>query len=184
MVPGEFPVVVDKTAVEPLFLPVVIKTRPQVDCDPDLTLSVDEEKDSQVEDGPDVLSGRVMDMGDPDVGRNIQVLMDVGPMMIDGSDTDPLSLPVVANTEKQVDVRWEATLEVVPFVVGDVCPMGWLETEYDGCVMEEVVLVPEMSPIISMKSVVVPTFLPALSEVCSLTILAGGSLLQQPPWQW
>ena len=83
-----------------------------------MTLPVDVEKDSQVEEGPDVLSGRDMDMDEPDVGRDIQVLMDVGPIMIDGSDTGPLSLPVVANTETEVDVRWEATLEVVPFVVG------------------------------------------------------------------
>ena len=51
-----------------------------------------------------------------------------------------------------------------------------------------VVLVPEMSPIGSMKSAVVSTFLPALSEVCSLAVLAGGggggSLLWQTPWQW
>ena len=50
--------------------------------------------------------------------------------------------------------------------------------------MDEFVLVPEMSPIVSMKSAVVPTFLPALSEVTTLAVLAGGSLLRQPPWQW
>ena len=113
VLPDEFPVVEDKTAVEPLFLPVVVKTRPQVGCDPDLylskryvevdivdtrrdirnlpgvvpvmfdetaavpmTLPVDEEKDSQVEEGLDVVwTGRDMDMGDPDVGRDIQVLV-------------------------------------------------------------------------------------------------------------
>ena len=83
--------------------------------------------------------------------------------------------------ETQVEVRWEATLAVVPFVVGCGCPAGWLEYESDCCVMDEIVLVPEMSPIISMKSAVVPTFLPALSEVFSLAVLAGGSLLRQPP---
>ena len=36
VLPDEFLVVVDKTAVEPLFLPVVVKMRPQVGCDPDL----------------------------------------------------------------------------------------------------------------------------------------------------
>ena len=208
--------------MEPLLLPVVVKTRPQVGCDPDLylseryvevdivdtrwdirnllgvvpgmfdetaavpmTLPVDEEKDSQVEEGPDVVwTGRDMDMGDPDVGRDIQVLTDVGPMMIDGSDSGPLSLPVVANTATQVDIRWEATLEAVPFVVGGGCPTGWLDSESDGCVMDEIVLVPEMAPIVYMKSAVVPTFLPALFEVCSLAVLAGGSLLRQPRWQW
>ena len=39
ILPDEFPVVVDKTAVEPLSLPVVVKMRPHVGCDPDLYLS-------------------------------------------------------------------------------------------------------------------------------------------------
>ena len=70
------------------------------------TLPVDEEMGSQVEEGPDVVwTGRDMDMCDLDVGRDIQVLTDVGPMMIDGSDTGPFSLPLVANMETQVDVR-------------------------------------------------------------------------------
>ena len=146
VVPDEFPVVVAKTAVEPLFLPVVVETRPQVGGDPTLTLPVDEEKISQVEDGPDMLSGRVMDMGYPDVGPNIQVL-----------------------------------LEVVSFVVQDGCPTGWLETKFDGSMIEEIVLVPEMSPIVSMKTAVVPTFLPAFSEVCSLAVLAGGVVAATNP---
>ena len=85
-----------------------------------------------------------------------------------------------------MNVRWEATLAVVPFAVGCGHPAGWLDSESDCCVMDEIVLVPEMSLIVSMKSAVVPTFLPALYEVCSLAVLAGGggSLLRQPPWQW
>ena len=39
VLPDEFPVVVDGTAVELLSLPVVVQTRPQVVCDPDLDLS-------------------------------------------------------------------------------------------------------------------------------------------------
>ena len=39
VLPDEFPVVVDRTTVEPLSLPVVVQTRPQVGCDPDLYLS-------------------------------------------------------------------------------------------------------------------------------------------------
>ena len=65
-----------------------------------------------------VWTGRDMELGDPDVSRDIQVLTDMCPMMIDESATEPLSLPVVVNTETQVDVRWEATLAVVPFIVG------------------------------------------------------------------
>ena len=145
ILPDKFPVVVVRTAVEPLFSPVVFETGPQVGHVPDLylstrngevdivhtrwdirnlpdvspvmfdktaagpmTLPVDVELDSQVGEDPDVVwTGRDMDMGDPDVDRNIQVLMDVGQMMIDESATGPLSLPVVFNMKTQVDVSWE-----------------------------------------------------------------------------
>ena len=63
VVPDEFPVVVATMAVEPLVLPV------------------DEEKNSQVEDGPEMLSGRVMDTGDPDVECSTQVLLEVVPFV-------------------------------------------------------------------------------------------------------
>ena len=72
-----------KQAVEPLVLPVIVMTRSQAGCAPALTLPVDEGKNSQVEDGPDMLSGRVMDMGDPDVERSNQVLLEVVPF-VDG----------------------------------------------------------------------------------------------------
>ena len=42
----------------------------------------------------------------------------------------------------------------------------------------------EMSPIVSVRSTAVPAFLATKSEVFSLAVLAGGSLLRQPPWQW
>ena len=83
VVPDEFPVVVAMKAVEPLVLPVVLMTRSQAGCEPALTLPVDEERNSQVEDGPDMLSGRVMDMGDPDVERSNQVWLEVVPF-VDG----------------------------------------------------------------------------------------------------
>ena len=54
----EFPVGIDKAAVEPLCLPEVVQTRPQVGCDPDLPLPVDTGKVSLVEDGPDVIVSR------------------------------------------------------------------------------------------------------------------------------
>ena len=80
--PGVVPAMLDEMAARPMTLPV------------------DEEKDSQAEEGPDVVwTGRDLGMGDPDVGRDVQVMTEVGPMMIDGSDTGPLSLPVVANME-------------------------------------------------------------------------------------
>ena len=183
VLPDELPVVVDRTAMELLSIPVVVQTRPHIMCHPDLdlseryvevdvvdtrrdirnlprvvpemlaalplTLPVDEEMDSQVEEGPDVVwTGRDLDIGDPEEGRVIQVMSEVSPMMIDGSDTGLLALPVVADTETQVDVRWEVTLEVVPSVVDGGCLVGWLDSESDGCVMDEIVTAPEMSPIV------------------------------------
>ena len=65
-------------------------------------------------------------------------------------------------------------MAVVPFVDGCGRPAGWIDSESDCCMMDEIGLVPEMSPIVSMKSAAVPTFLPALSEVFSLSVLAGG----------
>ena len=77
VVPDQFPVGVPKKAVEPLVLPVVVMTRSQAGCATAFTLPVDEEKNSQVEDGPDMLSGRVMDMGDPDVELSDHVLLEM-----------------------------------------------------------------------------------------------------------
>ena len=193
-----FPVVVDATAVEPMSLSVVVETGSQVGCEPDLYLSkrnvevevVDIRQDIRnlpdvfagmfdktaavpmtlpvgvkmgphVEEDPDVvLIGRDMEMGDSYVGRDIRVLTDVCPM----SRCACMWLLI----QKQVDVRWESTLAVVPFVDGCGRPAGWLDSESDCCVMDEIVLVPKMSPIVSMRSVAVPTFLPAMSEVFPL----------------
>ena len=48
-VPDEFPVSIEVVAVEPLCFPVVVQTRPQVGCDPDLSLPVYKGQDSLVE---------------------------------------------------------------------------------------------------------------------------------------
>ena len=83
-----FPVMFDKTAAVPMTLPVGVKMEPQVEEDQDV-----------------VLTGRDMEVGDMNVGRDIRVLTDLCLMMFDESATEPLSLPVVFNTETQVDVR-------------------------------------------------------------------------------
>ena len=64
------------------------------------------------------------------------------------------------------------TLAVVHFVDGCGRPVGWLDS--DCCVVDEIVLAPEMSPFVSVRSADVPTFLPAMSEVFSLAVFAGG----------
>ena len=147
--PDVFPVRFDKTAAEPMTLPVDVEMGPQVDDDPDdpevadirrdvrnlpdvfpvrfdrsaavpMSLPVDVEMGPQVDDDPDMMLTRwEVEVSDTDVGRDIRVLMDGCPSMFEESATVPLSLPVVVNTETQVDVRWETTSAVVPF--GDGC---------------------------------------------------------------
>ena len=199
--------------MEPLCLPVVVQTRPQVGCDPDLPLPVDKGKVSLVEDGPDVIfSGWKLNVKISDVSRGICVVSDQFPVVVPKKAVEPLVLPVVVMTRSQAGCAAALTLpvdeeqvedgpdmlsgcvmdmgdpgversnQVLLEVDGDGCPTRWLETEFDDSVIEKFVLVPEMSPIGSMKSAVVPTFLPALSEVCSLAVLAGGgTLLRQTP---
>ena len=82
-------------------------------------------------------------------------------MMSEDSAMEPMSLPVVANTETQVDVGWESTLVVVPSSCGSGCPV-------DGCVVDENMLDTEMSPIISVRNAAEPAFLPTKSEVFPL----------------
>ena len=68
MVPDQCPVVVPKMATEPLVLPVVVQTRPQVGCGPNLPWPVDEGKESLVVDSLDVIiSGRKSNVKGSDV---------------------------------------------------------------------------------------------------------------------
>ena len=162
--PDMFPVKLDITAAVPITLPVNVEMGPQVDEGPDV-----------------VLAGRDMEVDDTDV-RDTQLLTDGRPMMFGGSAAGPLSLSVVVDTATQIEAGWETTSTVVP--LGDECgrPVGWLDSECDCCVVEEVVLDPEKSPIVSVRSAAAPTFLPAMSDEFSLAVLAG-SLLRQTPWQ-
>ena len=71
--PDAVPVMFDRTAVVLLALPVVVQTRPQVGCDPDLPLPVYKGQESLMEDGPDdIVSGResIIKRSDP-VGRYV-----------------------------------------------------------------------------------------------------------------
>ena len=65
--PEQFPVVVSKEAVEPLAVPVVVPTRPQVGGTPAAAWPVNVDASSRAEVDPDLLSGRVMKSVDPDV---------------------------------------------------------------------------------------------------------------------
>ena len=103
-VPDEFPVGIDKLAVEPLCLPEVVLTRPQVGCDLDLPLPVDTGKVSLVEDGPDVIvsGGRRSNVGRTYVSRGICVVPDQGPVVVPKMVAEPLVLLVVVQTRPQV----------------------------------------------------------------------------------
>ena len=63
----------------------------------------------------------------------------------------------------------------------DGCHTGWRETEIDDMMMEKFVLILEMSPFGTMTSAAEPTFLPALSDVRSLVVLAGGVVAAANP---
>ena len=63
-------------------------------------------------------------------------------------------------------------------------PAELLNSKSDGCFVDENVLVPEMSPIVSVRGTAVPTSLPTISEVFSSAVLAGGLLMIQFPWPW
>ena len=111
--PDQCPVVVPKEAGELLALPVVALTRSRAGCAPVFTWPVNDDMISQVGVGPDLLSGRVMKMVDPDVAGGDQVLPQVVPN-VDGDD---------CHTE------WRETvvddMEMEKFVlVPEVCPVG------------------------------------------------------------
>ena len=137
-----------------------------------LTSHLDLEMGPQANEAPDgVMTGWSMMSDDTDVIWNIQFLTDVCPVMLEDSATEPVSLPVVVNTETQFDVRWEFTSPS-----GDESgrPAGWLDIKSDCGVVDEIILDPDMSPVGSVQSVAGPTFLPTKSEVFSLAVLAGG----------
>ena len=80
------PVDVDKMAVEPLSFPVVVLTRPQVGCDPDL-----------------YLSKRHMEVDIVDTRRDIRNLPGMVPALFDETAAMPMTLPVDEKQNSQVE---------------------------------------------------------------------------------
>ena len=78
------------------------------------------------------------------------------------------------SVDPDVESGDQVLLKVVTDVDWDACHTEWRETVVDDMVMEKFFLVPEVFPVGSMTSAAEPTFLPALSEVYSLVVLAGG----------
>ena len=97
MVSDQGPVVVPKLAAVPLAVPVVVQTRPQVGCGPDLPLPVDEGQESLHDDGLDVIfSGRESTVKISDVSHDICVEPDQCPVVVPKEAGESLALPVVA----------------------------------------------------------------------------------------
>ena len=89
-------------------------------------------------------------------------------------DQDLLSGRIMKSLDPDEESGDQVSLNAVPDVDWDACHMEWRETVVDDMVMEKFVLVPEVCPVGSMTSAAEPTFLPALSEVYSPVVLAGG----------
>ena len=183
VLPDMFPAMFDETAAVPLPLPVVVETGPQVGYDPDI-----------------LLSGRDIEVGVMDINQDIRVLPDVFPAMFDETAAVPLPLSVVVETGPQVgydpdilvsgqdievgvmditqDIRvlpdvFPAMLRVTTVGLSNDendRPAGLLNSESDGCFVDESVLVPEMSPVVSARGTAVPTSLPTMSEVFSSAV--------------
>ena len=177
------PVVVPRLATVPLAVPVVVQTRPQVGCGPDLPLPVDQGLESLDDEGLDVFfSGRESTVKIPDVSHDILVEPDQCPVVVPKEAGESLALPVVALTRSQAGCAPVFTWPVNDDVARDGCHTEWRETVVDDMKMEKSVLVPEVCPVGSMTSAAGPTFLPALSEVYSLVFFwLGGSCCGKPP---
>ena len=129
-----------------------------------------------------------IEVGVTDLTQDIQVLPDVLPVMFDETAAVPMPLPVVVETGPQVDIRWETAPAVVELAEemtlriatvglsddGSDCPAELLNSESDCCFMDDGVLVPKRSPVVSARGAAVPTSLPTISEVFSSAVLAGG----------
>ena len=77
--PKQLPVVVSMEAVEPLAVPVVVPTKPQVGGTPDVAWPVNVDVISRAKVDPDLLSGRVMQSVDPDVGSGDRMSLNLIP---------------------------------------------------------------------------------------------------------
>ena len=81
------------------------------------------------------------------------------------SAMEPRSFPVVTDVVTHVEVGWEPTLMVHPSGCESGRPVGWLDTEADGLMVDEMMLDPEVSLIVSVRSAAMPAFLATKSEV-------------------
>ena len=129
-----------------------------------------------------------MDVGLTGLTRDIQVVPDVFPVIIDETAAVPMPLHVVVETEPQDDVRRETALSVVSqddemtlwidtvglSVDGNGCQVELLNSGSDWCFMDNGVVVTGMFSAVSARGAAVSTFLPTISDVFSSAVLDGG----------
>ena len=103
-------------SVEPSCFPVVVRTRPQVDCDPDLPLPVYKGHESLMEDGQDaIVSGRESIIKNSDVSWEICVVSDQSPVVVPKLAAVPLAVPVVVETRPHFPTQSDPqTLKNIP----------------------------------------------------------------------
>ena len=121
VVSDQGPVFVPKLAAVPLAVPVVVQTRTQVGCGPDLPLPVDEGQESLDDDGLDVIfSGRESTWKISDVGHDICVELDQCPVVVPKEAAESLALPVVALTRSQAGCAPVFTWPVIDDMISQV----------------------------------------------------------------
>ena len=200
MEPDFLPVVISTDDVEPMAVPVAALTRSQVEGPLVVAWPVDviiSGRESTIE-MLDVNHGICMEpdllpvvMSTDDVeplavpvvaltrSRGKGPLVVARPVNVDGISRvavypDLLSGGVMESVDPDVGSGDPMSLRTIPGVDGDACHTEWQEMVLDDIVMEKFVLVLEVCPVGSMTSVAESTFLPALSEVYSPVVLAGG----------
>ena len=100
------------------------------------------------------------------------MVVDIGPQVDSGRESTPAAVPLVDEII--------LCIATVGLSDGSDRPAELLNSESDGCLVDESVFVPEMSPVVSARGAAVPRSLPTISEVFSSAVLArgGGSLLR------
>ena len=114
--PDAVPAMFDMTAAVPLALPVVVQTRPQVGCDPDLPLPVYKGQESLREDGSDdIVSGREYIIKRSDVRQEICVVSDQDLVVVPKLAAVPLA---TSRADETVGWLWFGLVLVVGRGIG------------------------------------------------------------------
>ena len=81
---------------------------------------------------------------------------------------------MVTDVDMQVEVGWEPTLVVHPSGCESGRPVGWLDNEADGWMVDEMMLDPEMSPIVQQAGIISVRSLSSSRTSCYAGVESGG----------